>query len=251
MSLFLTGIASSFVASLAASFAGGGSSLILLPFLLMMAPGSYASLLTTTKVSAATMTLVSAFIHKKKNSVDARLVSLLISTGLIGTAIGTYLVQFHLNQSLFETLLAITLLVAGLYLLFSKTGDKKKSEDFQMEIFHWIVTGVFCFGINILNGLFGGTGIFMTLFCVLFLRMSFIRAIAYTMSMYVVINTLQTAYLLLTESVELWLSIGVVIGALAGSWIGTHQQYLKGNLWVKRASIVMMLIISGKILLGL
>jgi uncharacterized membrane protein YfcA len=250
MDLILTGFGSAFVASLVASFAGGGSSLLLLPFLLFMAPGSYASLLTTTKVSATTMTLVSAFVHSNRHKVEATLLSILIVCGLVGTGIGTYLVQYHPNQGLFELLLAATLLFTASYLLFSKSLGIEHPEKLKLTAVHYLVTALFTLPINILNGIFGGTGILMTLFCVVYLRMTFIRAIAYTMLMYVLINITQTTYLVLTESVLLGLTLSAIGGALIGSWIGTHLQYAKGNVWVKRAAIVMMFVVSVKILLG-
>ncbi len=247
MQLFLTGFGASFFASVIASFAGGGSSLLLLPILLFTVPGSYASLLTTTKVSASTMTLVSAFIHSNKQRVKISLLVLFIFFGLLGTGIGTYLVQYHPQEELFELLLAFTLLFTATYLFFSGKLGIEHPKELHLSKKEWIVAAVFTLLINILNGLFGGTGILMTLFCVAFLRMSFIRAIAYTMLMYVVINILQTTYLIFTERVLMGLTLGSIGGALAGSWIGTHLQYTKGNLWVKRAAIVMMLAVAAKI----
>lgn len=250
MDLLLTGFGSAFIASLIASFAGGGSSLLLLPFLLFTAPGSYASLLTTTKVSATTMTMVSALIHSNRHQVNTRLLGVLVVFGMIGTGIGTYLVQYHPNEALFETLLAVTLLFTAIYLLLSKKLGIEHPEKLHLDFQHWIIVILFTLCVNVLNGLFGGTGILMTLFCVMYLHMSFIRAIAYTMLMYVVINCVQTTYLVITEPVLLRLTFAAVIGALLGSWIGTHLQYAKGNLWVKRAAIAMMFAVAAKILLS-
>lgn len=248
MTLLLTGFLSALIASLVASFSGGGSSLILLPLLLFFAPGTYASLLTSTKVSASVLTIVSHGIHRTKQQVNKQLVLMLILFGGLGTALGTYFVQYQPREELFQLLLATTLLFTAGYLVFSKELGLEHPKELSLGLKQWLIIACFTFFVNILNGLFGGTGILMTLFCVVFLRMSFIRAIALTMSMYIVINITQTAYLLLTESVSLSLTGAVVVGSLIGSWLGTHLQYLKGNLWVKRAAIVMMLAVAIKTL---
>lgn len=246
----LTGFGSSLLSSMIGSFAGGGSSLILFPLLLMLAQGTYASLLTATKLSATMWVGVSGHMHWKRNKLDLRLLGTLVGAGMVGTAIGTYLVQYQLNELLFKQILAVTLLGVGIYLLFSgKIGlDRRGTQELGLRCI--LMTGVFSMFINVLNGLFGGTGIFITLWLVLLFRMSFIQAIPYTIVSYAIINIPQTLWLVITEPVEPWLVVGVVMGAAIGAHVGTRWLYLKGNTWVKMASIVVMLSIGIRTLIS-
>ena len=244
----LFGIISACISTLVASFSGGGSSLILLPLLMIFSPGPYVSLLTTSKVAATTMTVVSSYINKKKSNFNYGLLLSLIISGLIGTGIGTYLVQYHPNEALFQQILAITLIFTAFYLSFSKPIGIEGSELKKVSKSQLLKLSTFSLFVNILNGIFGGTGILITLFLVIFFRLRFIEAIAYTMLSYLFINSIQTVYLLVSENISMPLTIGVLGGSLLGSVMGTRLQYLKGNIWVKRASIMMMLIIALKLL---
>lgn len=233
------------LANIVAAFAGGGSSLIMFPLLLSIAPQSYASILTVAKVGATAGTLTAGKIHFGRNKINKVLLFLVMISSLIGTAIGTYFVQYQLNENLFKIILSATLLVVATFLLFKKKiGVDDGVKDRELNVFAYIVTVVYCVLINILNGLFGGTGIFLTLFFVMFLQLTFIRAVALTVISYVVVNLLQTGYLLSTENVDFALTIAVLIGGGIGAYLGTHLQYLKGNKWVKVAAVSLMYFIG-------
>jgi len=246
--IYMLGGLAAILSTLSGSFAGGGASLILLPLLFMFVPGSYASLLTSTKVSALTMVLVAGVIHWRKHDVTLKLFTVITIFSVIGTAIGTYILQFHTDELLFKQILAATLLITAVYLL--AEGKIGLIEERERKITHLslIITAVYCLLVNILNGLFGGTGIFLTLFMVIYFRFTFIKAIAYIIFSYIVINILQTGYLLMTENVDPVLTIVIVFGSLIGGWTGTKLQYLKGNKWVKSAAMVLMVIIGVRVL---
>ncbi len=233
-----------FVATLIGSFSGGGSSLILLPLLLFMFESkSYQELFTVAKVAATTMTWVSASIHRTRTAVDTKLLIIMTSTGLLGTALGTYFLQFQQYEGLFKVLLALTLMLTAAVLMKSKSlGLESKRHHSTPHLY--LKAAIACFLINILNGLFGGTGILITILAVLLLGMNFIEAISLTILSYILINTLQTGYLLSTVPISTNQAIGAVTGALLGAFMGTHLQYLKGNATVRRASIFMMILMS-------
>ncbi|MDF2379785.1 MAG: sulfite exporter TauE/SafE family protein [Candidatus Gracilibacteria bacterium] len=246
----LFGFAAALVSSLAASFAGGGNSLVLFPLLLLLSPGSYLSLFASVKVSATVMIYVSMMIHRVRQAFFLPLMAVLVASSVLGTAIGTYLLQYQFDEYLFQHVLAVTLVAVSVYLLVSPRLGLHKAE--HRNISNGVLLAVFfyCLGINILNGIFGGTGVLMTIFLVAFLRFSFTQAIAYAMFTYLFVNTVQTGYLLSLVELDYWLTGSFVLGSACGAWIGTHLQYLKGDVWVKRGAIVLMMLIGGKILLG-
>ncbi len=223
--------------------------MILFPLLLMFFGETYISLLIVAKISAVVMTFAASRLHFKKNSFDLKLMLFLTIGGLIGTAFGTYLLQYRFDEILFERFLAIILIIVGLYIFFSKnTGVHDGKKNFSIKIL--IISAVFSFFINVLNGMFGGTGIFLTIYLVSVLRMNFIKAIAYTMFNYAILSSSQVIYLAITENFNVKLAIAVIIGATIGGSLGTHLQYLKGSSWVKRAAVVMLLAIGTKMLIG-
>lgn len=240
-----------FFATIIGSFSGGGSSLIMFPLLLSFVPGSYVSLFLISKISAAVMTATSGRIHFKKGGMDMKLLGLIIAAGTLGTMVGTYILTYHFDEALFKKLLTLMIFVSALYVYLS--GDKGLVEG-KPRLFDWKMTAnvfLMSFVINVLNGIFGGAGLLMTVYLVVYLRMEFIRAIAYTMITYAVLSTLQAAYLMFSVDCDWTLAASVVIGALVGGHFGTHLQYLKGNLKVKRAAVVVMVVIGVKMLLDL
>lgn len=245
--LILGGL-SALAASVLSAFAGGGLSLMLFPLLLMLFPFfPYASLFTMTKVSSTVMTLVSSRIHLFRNQLNRKLIVILTISQLMGTAIGTYLLQYHFDEQIFTNILGTTVLAAAGYLLIKKELglNSLKGHGHITRGHLWAMAG-FAIGISILNGLFGGTGIFVTLYLVGVMRMGFVDAIAHAMPSFAVLNVVQTLYLLITESVDPLLTTSIVIGSMVGGWIGTHAQYLKGNVWVRRVAIVVMAAIGIK-----
>jgi len=228
--LFVSGFAAIF-ASLVASFSGGGLSLILFPILLMVVPGSYASVLVISKVSAFAQNLVSGRIHAKKQKIEWDLFLNLTVTGVLGTLFGTYLVQFHLDEKLFKGILGVTLLIVSIYLLFKgKIGVDAEKKPLSPTLH--TLTAVFNFSVSILNGLFGGSGIFTTVFLVVVLHRTFLQAIGTTIFVFAIMNLAQLVYLLLIVHLDLAYTFSILVGTIIGSQIGTHLQYLKGNKWI-------------------
>jgi len=237
------------LASLIASFSGGGLSLILFPVLLFFAPYPYASLLSVAKVSATLMSITSARIHALKSKLDVRLILFMAFFQSLGTAVGTYFLQYQFNEELFKTILAWTILITATYLLISKKLGLEQDSKREITKQVYLEVALVCFFVSILNGIFGGTGIFVTIYLLFALKMSFIEAMKYVMPSYAIVNLLQTLYLLLSEWVEWRLVVLVVLGSILGAYIGTHLQYLKGNLWVKRSAVIVMYIIGIKTLM--
>ena len=147
-----------FISSLLSSFAGGGFSMFMMSILLTLFPGwLYIQAITVAKLGAASMTIISVYIHKKHQGFDTMLVLVLTLGSLIGTAIGTYLMQFVLSKDTMQTMLAMFLVLSAIYLALSKKQGLVSvfvSPTRQQLLFS------LCFAIvlNILNGIFGGTG---------------------------------------------------------------------------------------------
>jgi uncharacterized membrane protein YfcA len=235
------------------SFAGGATSLIMFPLILMFAVGNYIDAFTANKIGTLFMTIAASQIHSKKRKVNVSLFVTLLVFGLMGTAIGTYLVQYQLNEELFKKILATCLIGIGLYLFFSKDKGVHTRTHRKIGFYVLFFAAIFSMLINILNGIFGGTGLFLTLFFVLFLKTTFIESMVYTMPVYAIINVFQTTYLAYTTNIisnHPLLAITMACCGLLGGMIGTNLQYLKGNVWVKRVAVLVMIAVGIKTFLG-
>jgi len=250
-SLIAGGIA--IFATITGSFAGGATSLIMFPLILMFAVSNYIDAFTANKIGTLFMTIAASQIHSKKSKVNLPLFMTLLIFGLIGTAIGTYIVQFHLDEVLFKQILSGCLIAIGIYLFFAKSKGVHKSVHREINFTTLLVAAIFSMLINILNGIFGGTGMFLTLFFVLFLNTTFIESMVYTMPVYAIINVFQTAYLAYTTNILMthpMLALTMACCGLLGGIIGTHLQYLKGNVWVKRVAVLVMIVVGIKTFIG-
>lgn len=110
--------------------------------------------------------------------------------------------------------------------------------------------GLFFFGV--LNGsLTSGTGLFVTLWLVLWFGMDYQRAVAYTLIMVGVFWNGSGALTLglLAEIRWDWLP-ALLLGSLIGGYLGSHMALRYGNRVIKRAFEVVTLLISIKLLLG-
>ena len=240
--VFLSGFFAA-CAGLISAFSGGGYSFVLFPMLLLFIPGAYAATLAVTKVGTVALSLTSGKIHLSRHQFNRNLLIILVISGLVGTAIGTYLIQYHLQEVLYKKILSCVVISSACYLLISKNKGLGVENETKITSGILLITFISIGSISILNGLFGGTGILMTLYMVAVLRMSFIRSTAHMMLSAIPLNIVQTGYLLITEPFRLDLLVAIFVGSIMGSWCGTRLQYLKGNIWVRRSAIVIMLLI--------
>jgi len=240
-------------ATMTGSFSGGATSLIMFPLIMMFVMSDYMDALTVNKIATVFMTIAASKIHYKRLKINIPLFVTFLISGLIGTAIGTYIIQYYPNDTLFKQILAASLIGMGVYMFFSKDKGVRPRDHRKIGWKVLVAAFIFSLGINVLNGIFGGTGLLMTLFFVLVLKTTYIESMIYTMPVYAIINVIQTTYLVHTTGVVFkypLLAITMACCGLLGGIIGTNLQYLKGNTWVKRVSFVAMLAIGIKMFWG-
>jgi len=112
--------------------------------------------------------------------------------------------------------------------------------------------GVALFLLGVLNGsLTSGTGLFVTLWLVLWFGMDYQRAVAYTLTMVGLFWNASGALTLglLGEIRWDWLP-ALLLGSLIGGYLGSHLALRYGNQWIKRLFEIVTLLISIKLLIG-
>ena len=241
MELFLSSFAISLFAIFITSISGGGNNLVLFPLLLGISPSNYISTFTVAKVAAAVHSVTSSKIHLKHNTFHKKLLIILIATAILGTSIGTFILENFNNERIFKLILSFILAVSAIYIA---VGVPKAETHKKINTTELIVAGIFSILINILNGIFGGTGIFLTAFLIIYLQIEFKKALAITAISYLLVNILQAGYLMLTNIFDPILLGGSILGSIAGSLLGTNFIYLKSNQLLKYLSPIMMTVIA-------
>lgn len=234
----------SIISSFFGAFASGGSVLILLSSLFILTPYPYISLLATSKVAGAAMVLVSSSVHYKRTRINVNMVSIMTLGGLIGMIVATYLLQVITDESIFERITGLLLIVFGIFFLLSKTKGLTSSERTsfsKQELFEVFLIKIL---VGFINGFSGGMGMILNSYLILRLRMSFIEATAYTMISGLLVVSTQAAYLVSVTDLNVALLGMVVAGSLLGGYLGTHLQYLKGNRTVKWVVTGMMFVLG-------
>ena len=146
--IILSGIFSIF-SSFSGAFAGGGSTPLLLSFLILTSSSPFLTVLTLSKIGAAAMVLTSGNIHRKRIFISYRMLSWIIFTSISGIALGTYLVQFRFNEILFKSFVAGTLIFLVVYQMFFSNGTlhEERKKDFSLR--EYLASGSVLFSLNI------------------------------------------------------------------------------------------------------
>lgn len=239
----------SLASNLLAAFAGGGGSLVLMSGLTLAIPGlSYLALLTLVKTSAAILTASSGFVHFDRQRLDLPMLLILTGSGLAGVAVGTYLVQYQVNDELLLNLVPFLLLGLALHLSLERRPRPEEARTLSFTRAEYIEAISFSFILSIMSGMVAGLGpVFVAYFLMRF-KSSYIQTIAYLMISGTIINVLQASYLLWTVEVPLDLLFMVMVGAFFGSVLGTRLQYKLGNRFIKPVALSMMVLMGAVML---
>jgi uncharacterized membrane protein YfcA len=243
--LLLFGI--SLVANLFSAFAGGGAGLLQLPALIFLGL-PFGVALATHKAASVALGLGATLRHLREQSLERRFALFVLATGLPGVVLGA---AFILQVPDRWAQLSLGLLTVGLgvYSYFNK----------QLGLEHaprnrhrrgYVLGGGALFLIGVLNGsLTSGTGLFCTLWLVRWFGLDYKRAVAYTLVLVGVFwNGAGAVTLgLLGEIRWSWLP-ALLVGSLAGGYLGAHFAIARGNLWIKRSFEIVTVLVGLKLI---
>ena len=213
--------------------AGGGAGLLQLPALIFLGlPFSMA--LGTHKIASVALGLGASSKHLGLRDFPYALAFIVLLSGLPGVVLGANIILF-VPEHLAKIALGILTLGLGCYSISKPALGERYSPKRRSARAHIIaVVALFFFGF--LNGsLTSGTGLFVTLFGVLWWGLDYRRALAVTM-LAVGLGWNATGALtlsLLTEIKWSWLPV-LIVSAFLGGYLGSHVAIAKGNRLIKR-----------------
>lgn len=220
------------MANVFSAFSGGGAGLIQLPAIIFLGlPFSVA--LATHKIASVSLGLGATARHLKGNAFKRRYVLLMLS-GIPGAYIGANLILF-VPDVIATTLLGIMTIGLGIYSMLSPDlGQHTKLKTLSNP--RIAVGSIGLFLIGILNGsLTSGTGLFVTLWLILYFGLDYKLAVAYTLVFVGMLwnGTGALTLGLLGEVYWDWLP-ALLLGSLLGGFVGAHLSIVAGNRWIKR-----------------
>lgn len=239
----------SLVSNTFSAFSGGGAGLIQFPVLIFLGL-SFGVALATHKVASVALGVGATLRYLSTSKLDRQFVLLLLLFGLPGVVIGSSVILL-VPDRIAELALGILTGGLGLYSIF-KTALGQQYSPLHRDKTNMLLGGLVLFFLGILNGsLTSGTGLFVTLWLVLWFGMDYQRAVAYTLIMVGLFwNGVGALTLgILGEIRWDWLP-ALLLGSLLGGYLGSHLALKYGNRWIKRAFESVTILISIKLLLG-
>ena len=242
--LLLTGFTASFFSALA----GGGAGLVQFPALIALGlPFTLA--IATHKVAVVALGVGSASKLIRHYAFDWRLIGLMLIAGVPGLVIGN-LSALAIPAAPGKILFGMTNIAMALYSIlrpgFGVSAAPRNREGRGL----WLGVGLMG-GVGFLCGVFpSGPGLFATLVFLRWFGFDYRGAVASTMLMVgLVWNSIAGATVALAAPVRWDWVPALVVGGVAGGYLGSSLALLKGNRFIKRAFETVTLLMGAWLLL--
>lgn len=239
----------SLVANTFSAFSGGGAGLIQFPVLIFLGL-TFGVALATHKVASVALGIGAVLRYFRTSRLERQFVWLMLLAGVPGVVLGGSVILLVPDR---WAEIALGLLTGGLGIYSMLKAQLGQSyEPINRSSRGLYIGGLVLFFLGFLNGsLTSGTGLFVTIWLVLWFGMDYQRAVAYTLTMVGLFWNGSGAITLgiLGDIRWDWLP-ALLLGSLIGGYLGAHLALKHGNRWIKRAFEVVTLLISVKLIWG-
>lgn len=245
---FLLFIAS-YIANAMSAFAGGGAGLVQLPAILLLGL-PFPVALATHKVATVALGVGASYRYmKEKDLMELKFALYVLLFGMLGTISGVFVI-INIPEHTAKVSLAIITIALGIYSLFKKElGETYKPQ--HRDLKGYIIGAIVIYLIGVFNGsLTSGSGLFVTLFLIIWFGLDYKRAVAYTLTLVGFFWNATGAVTLTAVGEPVhwpWIPV-LLIASFLGGYTGAHFNTLKGNKMIKYAFVGMTLL-SGVALL--
>lgn len=223
----------SLVANGLSALAGGGAGLLQFPALLFLGL-AFTTALATHKVASVALGVGASLRHMREKSLDLRFALFILLWGVPGVVMGAMLILYVPEQWARQALGVLTISL-GIYSWRSpQLGMRKRFRN--TGLMRSMIGGTGLFLIGVLNGsITSGTGLFVTIWLVLWFGLDYQRAVAYTLILVGLVWNGVGAWTLAVQTPVKWSWVlPLVLGALVGGYLGAHLSIARGSALVKR-----------------
>lgn len=226
--MVLVGLAAGWVDSIA-----GGGGLISLPALLFTGVTPIEAL-ATNKLQGTFGSFTATVNYTRRGWVDLRSARWMILASLLGSALGTALVQ-SMSLAMVERLLPLLLGAMAVYFLLSpRLGDVDRQPRLSRRAYATTAAPA----IGFYDGFFGpGTGSFFTLSAVALLGASSARAVGLTKVLNFASNIASVSVFLIGGHMVWAMGLAMIVGQSMGAWLGSSMA-IRGGVRLIRPIVV-------------
>jgi uncharacterized protein len=245
----LTGLAG-FAAGLLDSIVGGGG-LILTPAMLNLHPGlSILQTISTQRTSSIAGTSVAAWNYFRHVVVERRIVVPACIAALCASAIGVQFAKRIDQDTLKLIVLAICVLLA-IYTVFRRDLGTREERRFAPRREAWAAAGIGA-TCGFYNGLIGpGTGTLLVFAFVSVIGLDFLKSSAVSKLSNTAADLASWTVLVLGGYVQWLLAIPLVIGNMAGSYVGSHLAIRRGDRFLRAVFLGVVVLLAVRVAWGL
>ncbi|MDT8311064.1 MAG: sulfite exporter TauE/SafE family protein [Methylophaga sp.] len=239
----------SLLANTFSALSGGGAGLIQFPVLIFLGL-TFAVALATHKVASVALGVGAALRYMSTSRLERQFVLLLLIAGLPGVVLGGSLILL-VPDRIAEIALGILTGSLGIY-SYLKPQLGQDYQPVHRDLSGYLRGGLMLFLLGFVNGsLTSGTGLFVTLWLVLWFGMDYQRAVAYTLILVGLFwNGAGAVTLGILGDIRWdWLP-ALLLGSLIGGYLGSHLALRWGNRWIKRCFEVVTILIAVRLILG-
>ena len=233
----------SYISNLFSSIAGGGAGLIQLPALLLLGIPYYKAL-AVHKIATVALGVGGSIRNVKNLKKNYLIIFQLLIFGLPGVILGTFLVDFLSDESLY-LILGIFTIFLGIY---SYVKPNLGLNYVQKEIKPILLLrfNAIAFVIGILNGsISSGTGLLVTILIIKTFGLDFLSSISITfLTVGIFWNAAGAIALSKIGSLPLNILSILIVGSFLGGFSGAHLSNLKGNEFIKKLFVCLCFLIG-------
>ncbi|MFP5350822.1 MAG: sulfite exporter TauE/SafE family protein [Gammaproteobacteria bacterium] len=242
-------LAVSLLANVFSAFSGGGAGLLQFPVLIFLGL-PFGVALATHKVASVALGIGATLRHAREKSLERRLTLFILAAGLPGVVLGA-LIILDVPDRFAQVSLGVLTIGIGAYSMLNRELGLTHTP-INREGGRYLFGGLVLFVIGVLNGsLTSGTGLFCTIWLIKWFGLDYKRAVAHTLVLVGLFwNGAGAVTLgLLGEIKWSWLP-ALLVGSLAGGYLGAHWAIAKGNRWIKRAFELVTILVGAKLIVG-
>ena len=222
--------------------AGGGTGLITIPVLIFFGLPPQSAVATVKLTILGGIPALGKYIKHKK--VKWEYLIFFVSISILATFVGTKILLSIPADFVQKTIGVIILLMIPIIILKNNLGLNEKVATFHSKTIGFILFTI----LAIVQASFGSVGQLVTMTLVMFFGYTIIQASATRRIPLMVLNIIAFIIYAFSGLVYYWYALALAIGQSIGGYIGAHMSVTKGDAWVRRIFIALLLVLSIKLL---